>query len=209
MFHKPKVVSLSSNHRLPAPPLLSPLFNLFLSCTLTIRCWFAIPPSHLHTQNRTYRYTHCSCWRFCQLFSIFAILSIIVNKLYIFYTFSSPKNKNETTTRSPCRTRAGWIMVAYVANAECQQSVLQAADQAADEHSTTFVIGNEDHTLGNSLRYYLQKNPEVEFCGYGHLSIHPSSCMCGCVCGYMLVEFCGHIHLRGQSSWCLQLNVVV
>lgn len=93
MFHKPKVVSLSSYHRLPAPPLLSPLFNLFLSCTLTIRCWFAIPSSHLHTQNRTYRYTHCSCWRFCQLFSIFAILSIIVNKLYIFYTFSSPKKK--------------------------------------------------------------------------------------------------------------------
>ena len=47
-----------------------------------------------------------------------------------------------------------------------QQNVLRVADQEIDEHSTTFVIGNEDHTLGNSLRYYLQKNPEVEFCGF-------------------------------------------
>lgn len=31
---------------------------------------------------------------------------------------------------------------------------------------------NEDHTLGNALRYIIMKNPDVEFCGY---SIpHPS-----------------------------------
>lgn len=36
----------------------------------------------------------------------------------------------------------------------------------------SFQIKNEDHTLGNSLRYLIMKNPDVEFCGY---SIpHPS-----------------------------------
>ncbi|RKP03762.1 hypothetical protein CXG81DRAFT_9066 [Caulochytrium protostelioides] len=36
----------------------------------------------------------------------------------------------------------------------------------------TFVIRDEDHTLANSLRWMLMKNPAVTFCGY---SIpHPS-----------------------------------
>jgi len=36
----------------------------------------------------------------------------------------------------------------------------------------SFQIENEDHTLGNALRYIIMRNPEVEFCGY---SIpHPS-----------------------------------
>jgi DNA-directed RNA polymerase subunit L len=30
----------------------------------------------------------------------------------------------------------------------------------------TFVFQDEDHTLGNPIRYYLCKNPEVKFAGY-------------------------------------------
>ncbi|TIC12896.1 hypothetical protein E3Q01_01333, partial [Wallemia mellicola] len=43
----------------------------------------------------------------------------------------------------------------------------------ADDLSTaTFCLFNEDHTIGNTLRYILMKNGNVEFCGY---SIpHPS-----------------------------------
>lgn len=33
-------------------------------------------------------------------------------------------------------------------------------------HAASFVIEQEDHTLGNSLRYFINKNPDVEFCGY-------------------------------------------
>lgn len=41
-----------------------------------------------------------------------------------------------------------------------------------DGTSASFQIANEDHTLGNVLRYIIMKNPDVEFCGY---SIpHPS-----------------------------------
>ncbi|KAJ3183107.1 RNA polymerase subunit AC19 [Geranomyces variabilis] len=43
---------------------------------------------------------------------------------------------------------------------------------AADPSSATFVVHDEDHTLGNSLRFMVMKNPAVSFCGY---SIpHPS-----------------------------------
>lgn len=42
----------------------------------------------------------------------------------------------------------------------------------SDPTCLTFVLRDEDHTLGNALRYMLTKNPQVKFCGY---SIpHPS-----------------------------------
>ncbi|KAJ3087122.1 RNA polymerase subunit AC19 [Quaeritorhiza haematococci] len=43
-----------------------------------------------------------------------------------------------------------------------------------DASCATFIIKDEDHTLGNALRYIIMKNPAVMFCGY---SIpHPSEC---------------------------------
>lgn len=30
----------------------------------------------------------------------------------------------------------------------------------------SFIIRDEDHTLGNALRYVIMKNPNVDFCGY-------------------------------------------
>lgn len=47
-----------------------------------------------------------------------------------------------------------------------------ATGKEEDETCQTFVMHDEDHTLGNSLRYMIMKNPDVQFCGY---SIpHPS-----------------------------------
>ncbi|KAI8978932.1 DNA-directed RNA polymerase [Pilobolus umbonatus] len=41
-----------------------------------------------------------------------------------------------------------------------------------DATAMTFCFKEEDHTLGNSLRHVINKNPNVDFCGY---SIpHPS-----------------------------------
>ncbi|KAJ2355990.1 RNA polymerase subunit AC19 [Coemansia erecta] len=43
---------------------------------------------------------------------------------------------------------------------------------SADLTSVTFCIKEEDHTLGNSLRWAIMQNSQVDFCGY---SIpHPS-----------------------------------
>ncbi|GIY47546.1 DNA-directed RNA polymerases I and III subunit RPAC2 [Caerostris darwini] len=38
----------------------------------------------------------------------------------------------------------------------------------------TFIFRDEDHTLGNALRYIISQNPDVEYCGYSvpHPSIH-------------------------------------
>jgi len=38
--------------------------------------------------------------------------------------------------------------------------------------SITYVLNDEDHSLGNALRYIIMKNPNVEFCGYS--APHPS-----------------------------------
>lgn len=45
-------------------------------------------------------------------------------------------------------------------------------DDKDDETCCTFVLHDEDHTLGNSLRYMIMKNPDVDFCGYS--VPHPS-----------------------------------
>ncbi|KAI9934102.1 hypothetical protein ASPWEDRAFT_324507 [Aspergillus wentii DTO 134E9] len=36
----------------------------------------------------------------------------------------------------------------------------------ATETAASFQFEGEGHTLGNSLRYSIMKNPQVEFCGY-------------------------------------------
>ncbi|XP_003741544.1 DNA-directed RNA polymerases I and III subunit RPAC2 [Galendromus occidentalis] len=41
-----------------------------------------------------------------------------------------------------------------------------------DETCMTFLLENEDHTLGNALRCMIMKNPAVQFCGYA--IPHPS-----------------------------------
>uniref|UniRef100_A0A8D2LEF9 DNA-directed RNA polymerases I and III subunit RPAC2 n=1 Tax=Varanus komodoensis TaxID=61221 RepID=A0A8D2LEF9_VARKO len=44
--------------------------------------------------------------------------------------------------------------------------------EGSDKSCVTFVLHNEDHTLGNSLRYMIMKDPDVDFCGYS--ITHPS-----------------------------------
>ncbi|KRX01394.1 DNA-directed RNA polymerase, RBP11-like dimerization domain [Pseudocohnilembus persalinus] len=53
---------------------------------------------------------------------------------------------------------------------EQQNFIIQQNEQ--DKTCGTYIFLDEDHTLGNALRYMLVKRPDVEFCGY---SIpHPS-----------------------------------
>ncbi|TEB34243.1 RBP11-like subunits of RNA polymerase [Coprinellus micaceus] len=48
----------------------------------------------------------------------------------------------------------------------------QLPGAAPDLSAATFQIFDESHTIGNSLRWILMKNPMVEFCGYSNP--HPS-----------------------------------
>jgi|Dee2metaT_26_FD_contig_31_5081728_length_430_multi_2_in_0_out_0_1 DNA-directed RNA polymerase I and III subunit RPAC2 len=41
-----------------------------------------------------------------------------------------------------------------------------------DEGSATFILGDEDHTLGNALRHVLMQTAGTDFCGYS--VPHPS-----------------------------------
>ena len=44
--------------------------------------------------------------------------------------------------------------------------IVSEASSSTDEFSKTFTLNDEDHTLANSLRYLIMKNPNVIFCGY-------------------------------------------
>uniref|UniRef100_G3UI60 DNA-directed RNA polymerases I and III subunit RPAC2 n=1 Tax=Loxodonta africana TaxID=9785 RepID=G3UI60_LOXAF len=59
-----------------------------------------------------------------------------------------------------------------VAEGERKTALEMVQAAGTDRHCVTFVLHEEDHTLGNSLRYMIMKNPEVEFCGY--TTTHPS-----------------------------------
>lgn len=45
-------------------------------------------------------------------------------------------------------------------------------EAGADASAATFTLHNEDHTIGNALRYVLNKDPQVSFVGYS--VPHPS-----------------------------------
>ena len=48
----------------------------------------------------------------------------------------------------------------------------KSSEDLDNECSRTFSINCEDHTLANSLRYLIMKNPHILFCGY--TQPHPS-----------------------------------
>eukprot|EP00316_Scyphosphaera_apsteinii_P003952 CAMPEP_0119331158 /NCGR_PEP_ID=MMETSP1333-20130426/79931_1 /TAXON_ID=418940 /ORGANISM="Scyphosphaera apsteinii, Strain RCC1455" /LENGTH=111 /DNA_ID=CAMNT_0007340685 /DNA_START=23 /DNA_END=358 /DNA_ORIENTATION=+ len=54
---------------------------------------------------------------------------------------------------------------------DAEPSDLEIGKGGSDD-SCTFTLHNEDHTLGNTLRYVLNKNPNVSFVGYS--VPHPS-----------------------------------
>ncbi|KAF3165780.1 RNA polymerase subunit AC19 [Orbilia oligospora] len=55
---------------------------------------------------------------------------------------------------------------------ENNAKIIMLGTATDDDSCASFQFENEDHTLGNALRWIIMKNPQVEFCGY---SIpHPS-----------------------------------
>ncbi|EGR29821.1 hypothetical protein IMG5_148050 [Ichthyophthirius multifiliis] len=47
-----------------------------------------------------------------------------------------------------------------------QEEKLVIDQNEKDKTSATYIFYDEDHTLGNALRYVLVKRKDVEFCGY-------------------------------------------
>uniref|UniRef100_A0A7M5UVF2 DNA-directed RNA polymerases I and III subunit RPAC2 n=1 Tax=Clytia hemisphaerica TaxID=252671 RepID=A0A7M5UVF2_9CNID len=59
-----------------------------------------------------------------------------------------------------------------IPNPEIHTLEVATSTEGEDETCVTYVMHHEDHTIGNSLRYMILKNPEVEYCGYS--VPHPS-----------------------------------
>eukprot|EP00741_Cyanophora_paradoxa_P000334 tig00000403_g325.t1 len=49
---------------------------------------------------------------------------------------------------------------------EVEQAAKVEVAAGSDETCATFAFTDEDHTMGNAVRYMLMKNPDVEFAGY-------------------------------------------
>uniref|UniRef100_A0AAZ3NU53 DNA-directed RNA polymerases I and III subunit RPAC2 n=1 Tax=Oncorhynchus tshawytscha TaxID=74940 RepID=A0AAZ3NU53_ONCTS len=67
------------------------------------------------------------------------------------------------------RRPASWSRLFTV---DVDTGVLRVQADGTDEGCVTFVLHEEDHTLGNSLRYMVMKSLDVDFCGYS--ITHPS-----------------------------------
>lgn len=55
---------------------------------------------------------------------------------------------------------------------EEEHQKLQIISKPGDSTNATYAFQDEDHTLGNALRYMIMKNPKTELCGYA--IPHPS-----------------------------------
>ncbi|KCV69470.1 hypothetical protein H696_03899 [Fonticula alba] len=62
------------------------------------------------------------------------------------------------------------VTVPYYSEPAVKISILPEVD--SNPAAATFVLFNEDHTLGNSLRHLLMRNPRVVYCGYS--APHPT-----------------------------------
>ena len=51
-------------------------------------------------------------------------------------------------------------------NKPSQEEKLVIDQNEKDRTSATYIFYDEDHTLGNAIRYMLVKRKDVEFCGY-------------------------------------------
>lgn len=102
--------------------------------------------------------------------------SSVVNNICPLSRWAKFKNRSGSGFRK-CKNNnispRGWKQT-MESNDQSNKKRLEVVDSAGslDETCKTFVFHNEDHTLGNSLRYMIMKNPEVQFCGYS--VPHPS-----------------------------------
>ncbi|WWC85330.1 uncharacterized protein L201_000193 [Kwoniella dendrophila CBS 6074] len=59
-----------------------------------------------------------------------------------------------------------------VSTSQVHEKVSILPGHEPDYSACTFCLWQEDHTLGNALRWIIMKDPDVEFCGY--TAPHPS-----------------------------------
>jgi DNA-directed RNA polymerases I and III subunit RPAC2 len=95
-----------------------------------------------------------------------------VHNVFFFSTHESSLNKKQKMAMIEPFQEDQNGMPVYSPYSTLTPSIQISTQSTQSSSSQTFIIKNEDHTLGNALRYMIMKNEQVEFCGY---SIpHPS-----------------------------------
>ncbi|TXT13745.1 hypothetical protein VHUM_01112 [Vanrija humicola] len=82
------------------------------------------------------------------------------------------RRAEETASRRHARLDNAGILHMSANSGEVHEKVSILPGFEPDYSACTFCLWEEDHTLGNALRWMLMKNPDVEYCGYS--APHPS-----------------------------------
>jgi len=79
---------------------------------------------------------------------------------------TEPKRKHETHTHDPKYDREDTIPDDEREHYHVVAHTKIEFHPTDDETTSTAVLSDEDHTMGNALRFVLVRNPKVEFAGY-------------------------------------------
>ena len=74
---------------------------------------------------------------------------------------ASPSSRGQQRRQ---RSKSFGSMTSSLADEDATKKLEKIA--AHDAHSKTFALRDEDHTLGNALRYMIMRDPDTRFCGY-------------------------------------------
>ncbi|KAK8869943.1 hypothetical protein IAR55_000511 [Kwoniella newhampshirensis] len=78
----------------------------------------------------------------------------------------------EAPTQSTSRLDNAGTLLQSVSTSLTHEKITILPGYEPDYSACTFCLWQEDHTLGNALRWIIMKDPDVEFCGY--TAPHPS-----------------------------------
>ncbi|WVR05041.1 hypothetical protein IAU60_002053 [Kwoniella sp. DSM 27419] len=79
---------------------------------------------------------------------------------------------DEAPQQSTSRLDNAGTLLQSVSTSLTHEKITILPGHEADYSACTFCLWQEDHTLGNALRWIIMKDPDVEFCGY--TAPHPS-----------------------------------
>ncbi|WRT66969.1 uncharacterized protein IL334_003934 [Kwoniella shivajii] len=79
---------------------------------------------------------------------------------------------DEAPQQSTSRLDNAGTLLQSVSTSMTHEKITILPGHEPDYTACTFCLWQEDHTLGNALRWIIMKDPDVEFCGY--TAPHPS-----------------------------------
>ncbi|GMK55985.1 hypothetical protein CspeluHIS016_0210410 [Cutaneotrichosporon spelunceum] len=82
------------------------------------------------------------------------------------------RKREEAAARRHARLDNAGVLQMSAAGETSMDKITILPGHEPDYSAATFCLWEEDHTLGNALRWMIMKDPDVEYCGYS--APHPS-----------------------------------